>query len=394
METITNLAHSAAQTASSAAQTATKAVWGEGQSHEEPVSGKMGNVAKGEPYDAGNIESNDAALKAGEQEDTERMGTEASASTAMPDKPASGIPGAGPAVAAAAAVPGPEDDKKLQSSREEKPTTIPGTHEKLGKEMPHEKESEEKAQKEEARTAAQPFSPAGPAKNAPSAISMRDDSTTAQSDTRAPASAPSSSEESNKQGPTTTAADIITGPTVRKPVAVHDVHDEQKAKVPTQDVSPDVDTSGPGPRPLQDIAREHGWDAGATKKPESTPQTGTSDLAQRAGPDEGVEGHRRKDSAKSLGGEAGGAGETKLAMRGKEVGGEQYVHASGLKADGGDFDASRPGAGREADRLLDEKGVHHGKEAGRGQEAEHNGKEKHSLKDKIKAKLHKTHMAP
>jgi hypothetical protein len=55
METIANLAHSAAQTASSAAQTATKAVWGERQSHEEPVSGKMGNVAKGEPYDAGNI---------------------------------------------------------------------------------------------------------------------------------------------------------------------------------------------------------------------------------------------------------------------------------------------------------------------------------------------------
>jgi hypothetical protein len=349
------------------------------------------------------------------------MGTEASANTAMPDKPASGIPGAGPAVAAAAAVPGPEDDKKLQSSREEKPTTIPGTRENLGKEMPHEKESEEKPQKEEARTAAQPFSPAGPAKNAPPAISMRDDSTTAQSDTRAPASAPSSSEESNKQGTTTTAADIITGPTVRKPVAVHD---EQKAKAPNQHVSPDVDTSGPGPRPLQDIAREHGWDAGATKKPESTPQIGTSDMAQRAGLEEGVEGHRRKDSAKSLGGEAGGAGETKLAMRGKEVGGEQYVHASGLKADGGDFDASRPGAGREADRkfllccfaptpllmsrcgvrmtyanrrfigLLDEKGVHHGKEVGRGQEAEHNGKEKHSLKDKIKAKLHKTHMAP
>lgn len=30
--------------------------------------------------------------------------------------------------------------------------------------------------------------------------------------------------------------------------------------------------------------------------------------------------------------------------------GEQYVKSSGLKADGGDFDATNPGAGREADR--------------------------------------------
>ena len=34
---------------------ASKAIWGEGQSHEEPVSGKLGDVAAGEPYDAGNI---------------------------------------------------------------------------------------------------------------------------------------------------------------------------------------------------------------------------------------------------------------------------------------------------------------------------------------------------
>lgn len=43
MDTIQNLTNAA-----------TKAIWGE-QSHEEPVSGKMGNVDAGEPYDAGNI---------------------------------------------------------------------------------------------------------------------------------------------------------------------------------------------------------------------------------------------------------------------------------------------------------------------------------------------------
>ena len=31
--------------------------------------------------------------------------------------------------------------------------------------------------------------------------------------------------------------------------------------------------------------------------------------------------------------------------------GEKYVKSSGLAADGGDFDAANPGAGKEADRM-------------------------------------------
>jgi hypothetical protein len=38
------------------ATVAAKAVWGSGDTHkEEPVSGVNGDVAKGEPYDAGNL---------------------------------------------------------------------------------------------------------------------------------------------------------------------------------------------------------------------------------------------------------------------------------------------------------------------------------------------------
>lgn len=44
MDTISNLAAAAS-----------KAIWGENKAGEEPVSGEMGNVAAGEPYDAGNI---------------------------------------------------------------------------------------------------------------------------------------------------------------------------------------------------------------------------------------------------------------------------------------------------------------------------------------------------
>jgi len=37
--------------------------------------------------------------------------------------------------------------------------------------------------------------------------------------------------------------------------------------------------------------------------------------------------------------------------------GEEWIKTSGLQADGGDFDAAKAGAGREADRLLEEKGI-------------------------------------
>jgi len=41
--------------------------------------------------------------------------------------------------------------------------------------------------------------------------------------------------------------------------------------------------------------------------------------------------------------------------------GKEVVKASGVAADGGDFDATKPGAGSEANRLLEEQGVHKSK---------------------------------
>jgi len=67
-----------------------------------------------------------------------------------------------------------------------------------------------------------------------------------------------------------------------------------------------------------------------------------------------------------------------------------------MAVDGGDFDATKPGAGKEADRLLEEKGVKKtdsnkgpptattNPEAGDS----HGGKEKVSMSEKIKNKLH------
>ncbi|KAJ6261911.1 hypothetical protein Dda_2710 [Drechslerella dactyloides] len=44
--------------------------------------------------------------------------------------------------------------------------------------------------------------------------------------------------------------------------------------------------------------------------------------------------------------------------------GEKYERSTGLAVDGGDFDATRPGAAREAARLMDEKGIKHGEKDG------------------------------
>lgn len=75
---------------------------------------------------------------------------------------------------------------------------------------------------------------------------------------------------------------------------------------------------GAGPKPIEEVAKAHGGDAGSTSK----------DSSGSGGADEDGPG------AKSKG----------------EGTGEQYVKSSGLAADGGDFDATKPGAGREADR--------------------------------------------
>lgn len=92
---------------------------------------------------------------------------------------------------------------------------------------------------------------------------------------------------------------------------------------------------GPGPKPLDQVAKEHGGDAGnVTHDGGSSPAAGSE---PQPPPKEGDEGVKKAES---------------------HGGGEKVVKSSGLVADGGDFDAANPGAGREADRLLEQKGIH------------------------------------
>ncbi|KAG6210884.1 hypothetical protein E4U35_004176 [Claviceps purpurea] len=244
METITNIA-----------QSASKAIWGTGGEQNEPISGAQGDVSKGEPYDAGNIDAN-----------------------------------------------GPE-----QSNTKPDPA--------LNKDLPY------------------------------NTIANKPDTHT---DTTKPSPAdvkPSRKQNDDKR------ADVVVG--------------EEGEQQPT----------GPGPKPLATVAKEHGGDAGNL-------ETESESKSKSKGP-----GSLENASSKA----------TDDKDEQDKGTGELYVRASGLAADGGDFDASRPGAGREADRLMEEKGLErdtsdgssshktHGESSGVGPKSSH---DKPSIKERVKEKLH------
>lgn len=131
----------------------------------------------------------------------------------------------------------------------------------------------------------------------------------------------------------------------------------------------DVKIDGPGPKPLDEVAKGRGGgEAASEEKKEGDDDDDDDDGPQKESKGEGT--------------------------------GEKYIKSSGLKADGGDFDATKPGAGREADRLMDQKGMDHTPGDIPGDikpenERESSGgdspatKEKKSLGTRIKEKLHK-----
>jgi hypothetical protein len=122
---------------------------------------------------------------------------------------------------------------------------------------------------------------------------------------------------------------------VRDPSAP-ETHPDKAAARENVDDSQGVDTDdnpvkvdGPGPRPVNELAKERGGDAGNVGADSGA--SGADAAAAGAG-DEDEDGPQSKSKGEGTG--------------------EQYVKSSGLQADGGDFDATKPGAGREADRRL------------------------------------------
>lgn len=251
------------------ANAAAKAVWGEGQTNREPISGAKGDVARGEPYDAGNMET----------PYQERLENDLGSNTGS---------------------------KTAENTTESEPagrTTESTSFENVARSAPIGKTTE-----------------ATPA-------------TTSHTENSAYASTDSPAQQEQQEAGLLNEADL----------------------------------KGTGPRPLEVVAKENGGDA--------SPKSGSPDNVGRS--------ENTLDSAVS--------GENVVEADSKGTG-EEYVKASGLAADGGDFDATKPGAGREADRLLEQKGVHREDAAGPGG---HSGsshgdqKDKPSLGERIKAKFHK-----
>ncbi|KAK0710978.1 hypothetical protein B0H67DRAFT_492546 [Lasiosphaeris hirsuta] len=255
METINNIATAAS-----------KAIWGPDTAHQEPVSGKSGDVSKGEPYDAGNMGSTHPA-----------------------------------------SIPSPTN------------RPLPGTE-------PDELNTKSTAPDE---TGAQPVEMALPSRlkettAAGTSTSTSTPSTTTPTNSTPPPPPPPTNpttvkDSSAQPGDSTQGQNDVRSPS--NPDAQHFGGAAVAAKDNVDDASGGLDVGdnpdkldGPGPRPLEAVAREHGGNAGAAL-----------DANKKSS---GVLGQEEHDSGS----------------------GELYVKSSGLRADGGDFDASAPGAGREADR--------------------------------------------
>jgi hypothetical protein len=195
----------------------------------------------------------------------------------------------------------PKRDSKLDEPMhdESKPTWVPASQDESTSETKRDTTSESRSSESQTET---PKPKVNPTQVKDSSVSeFRHDSTQAQNDTRDP-----SQPETHP--------------------------DKMKARENVDDSTPGPDTSsnpnkidGPGPRPLEQVAQEHHGDAGAANKDEAKASAGAEE-------EDGEEGPQKKSHGEGTG--------------------EQWVKSTGLKADGGNFDASAPGAGREADRMC------------------------------------------
>ncbi|KAL7783212.1 hypothetical protein V8C43DRAFT_294706 [Trichoderma afarasin] len=277
---------SAIETINQLATSAAKAVWGDSstdETHKEPISGATGDVSKGEPYDAGNLDPKDqnkveSSLKGQEDEPSDLAENEYYA---------------------------------LSSSAKDKPLPeSPRTQEPMGGQL-------------QDRTK-----------------SNLNDTTT----------------KSNLKD--TTNADDDANPEQGKPLDK---------------------LTGAGPRPVEELAKENGGNAAAASSNEAVQEDDSKPKEQKLPED---------DSSKQ--------GNDNQKWEASE---DDYVKTTGLAADGGNFDAAKPGAGVEADRLMEQKGMktddddnNNHKAGSSGRKSSDSGrhhKDKPSLGERIKNKLHR-----
>ncbi|OAA46593.1 glycine-rich cell wall structural protein 1 [Beauveria brongniartii RCEF 3172] len=394
-------------TVSQMATTAAKYVFGD-SANQEPLSGTQGDVTKGEPYDAGNLDPSDQErlrqhLSGAESRDVHSSNTTATTSSSSSDKPidtkitssssafggVSKTENTGPITKATNAADNagfthPEHDMSAPGRSSSGQGFAGGVTTATN------------------RTTDSGFTTPGQDMGGSARNTSGFDNTSSASGLDSARNTSgfdnnSSSSSTNKQSTSTqnlnTTGQNLTDQNLdnTRDVSASNIDSKSKpSKSPSADANDEpssVNVSGPGPRNLSTVARENGGDAGSHRGSETTSTS---------------------NGNKQPGSSGAGAGGNLPADRSQEKGtGEEYVKSSGLQADGGDFDATRPGAGREADRLMEQKGITTAAGAGAGggaaaakgkDGAEHkargnsgsgDSKEKHGLVDKIKEKLHK-----
>ncbi|TFB01852.1 hypothetical protein CCMA1212_006152 [Trichoderma ghanense] len=289
METINQIASSAA-----------KAVWGDSnpEAHKEPISGATGDVSKGEPYDAGNLD--------------------------------------------------PEDQSKVESSLNDK-------NENIDKDDTPSDLAEGEYYALSSSAKYKPL-PETPTQEQPKDNITMPQGTTQPQDISKP-----------RDTPTDTRSNIPADKPSDKPA---------DTSVNPEEGKPLDELTGKGPRPVEELARENGGNAAAAASDDSV----SSPQDKDSKPEPSVEEKQNHENAHE--GDAA-AEET------------EYVKTTGLAADGGDFDAAKPGAGREADRLMEQKGLKSAEEDSKGSggrkssDSGHHHKDKPSLGERIKNKLHR-----
>ncbi|KAL6695278.1 hypothetical protein J3F84DRAFT_373980 [Trichoderma pleuroticola] len=264
---------SAIETINQLATSAAKAVWGDSstdEAHKEPISGAAGDVSKGEPYDAGNLDPKDQS------------------------KVESGLRG--------------QEDEPSDLSENEYYALSSSAKDKPLPESPRTKE--------------------------PMGGNLQDKTKSIPKDT----------------------TDDDANPEEGKPLDK---------------------LTGAGPRPVEELAKENGGNAAAASSNDAVSSSQEDSKMKQQLPEDSSKQQRDDDQK-------------------REATEDEYVKTTGLAADGGNFDAAKPGAGLEADRLMEQKGLktddddnHKASSSGRKSSDSGRHKDKPSLGERIKNKLHR-----
>ncbi|KAH6890318.1 hypothetical protein B0T10DRAFT_315880 [Thelonectria olida] len=335
---------------SQVAAAAAKAVWGEDTTHKEPVSGVQGDVSKGEPYDAGNLatpqqERVEENLEGRSNDESTKISALTQNTSSVPQK----------ATRESEFLPlAPEENTSSSQYKQEK-TSLPGSTENTSS---FSRENESPPQSTGENTKFGSYETGSFEKTPQDTSKLRDDTTTTDF-----------ANKSSNLGEGLEGERFDSRPSEKLDSRPSEKLDSRPSEKLDSRSSEKLDSR---PSEKLDSRSSENLESGSfTSHPEATAfGNDTSNSRRTHVPEpESLESKGKKNENEE---ESQGTG-------------QEYVRSSGFAADGGDFDATKPGAGREADRLWEEKGNHPDEQGSHGG---HGSKDKPSLGHRLKEKLH------